>query len=528
MWSCTWQYCLWKLAKRKLLLCVWLLVCYSILGFEILLILYSGNTSAHCGGGCQSGNCIGAPAVPGPSASAAPANPLGGYFNIVGQSGVPAMHAGLLPNGRVFFLDKLENYTQLRTPNGYYAMSSEYDPQTNVAVPLTYATNAFCSGGAFLPDGSVVNVGGNAALPWVDPNIGDGFTAIRRLKRSATDASLNGMGWIEFSSNKLASARWYASAQTMPDGSVFVASGSLNGLDPTVMSNNNPTYEVLNSDGTSRGVNTAMDILVKNQPYYMYPFIHLLNDGTLFVFVSKSAQIFDVGSNTIVKELPDLPGDFRTYPNTGGSVLLPLSSSNNWSPDIIICGGGVYQDITSPTDPSCGRIQPMSPNADWEMESMPEGRCMVEGILLPDGTVIWLNGGSRGAQGFGLMVDPTYEALLYNPAKPLGQRFSTLASSTIARLYHSVALLLLDGTLMVAGSNPVQMPILQPDANNSYVTEFRVENYVPPYLQGENANRRPTNIVIQSKTIPVNGYVFIVTFDTPAFTSNVQVVLYHG
>lgn len=158
------------------------------------------------------------------------------------------MHAGVLPNGQVFFLDKLENYTQLRTPDGYYAMSAEYNPLTNTPVPLTYATNAFCSGGSYLPDGRVINVGGNGALTWLDPNIGSGFTAIRYLDRSSTDASLNGQGWSE-PGNKLASARWYATAQTMPDGTVFVASGSLNGLDPTVAANNNPTYEILSPQG---------------------------------------------------------------------------------------------------------------------------------------------------------------------------------------------------------------------------------------------------------------------------------------
>jgi hypothetical protein len=91
-------------------------------------------------------------------------------------------------------------------------------------------------------------VGGNAPLTWLDPNIGDGFTAIRYLERSTTDPSLNGQGWSE-PGNKLASARWYPTAQTMPDGTVFVASGSLNGLDPTVLSNNNPTFEILSPLG---------------------------------------------------------------------------------------------------------------------------------------------------------------------------------------------------------------------------------------------------------------------------------------
>ena len=271
-----------------------------------------------------------------------------------------------------------------------------------------------------------------------------------------------------------------------------------------------------------------MDILVKNQPYYMYPFVHLMCDGNLFVFVSKACQVFNVGSDTIVKELPDLPGDYRTYPNTGGSVMLPLSSSNQWQPDIIICGGGAYQDISSPTDPSCGRMQPLSANPIWEMDSMPEGRGMVEGTLLPDGTVLWLNGGERGAQGFGLMADPALEALFYNPTLPLGQRWNTGASSTIARLYHSVAVLLPDATVLIAGSNPVQMPMLEPDAANPYVTEFRVENYVPPYLQGESADRRPTNVQLSSTTIPADGSIFLCSFTIPPNTQNMEFVLYHG
>ena len=215
--------------------------CCSMYGF-------CGSTSAHCGAGCQSGSCLSAPVVAAPGPSPAPAAPQSGSFAVVGQSGVPAMHAGLLPNGQVFFLDKLENYTQLKTLDGYYAMSAEYDPVINAPVALSYLTNAFCSGGSYLADGRVINVGGNAPLTWLDPNIGDGFTAIRYLERSSTDASFNGQGWSE-PGNKLASARWYATAQTMPDGTVFVASGSLNGLDPTVLQNNNPTYEILSPEG---------------------------------------------------------------------------------------------------------------------------------------------------------------------------------------------------------------------------------------------------------------------------------------
>ena len=51
------------------------------------------------------------------------------------------MHAGLMPNGRVIFLDKVENYTQIKLPDGQYAYSAEYDPDTNKAVGIQYSVS---------------------------------------------------------------------------------------------------------------------------------------------------------------------------------------------------------------------------------------------------------------------------------------------------------------------------------------------------------------------------------------------------
>ncbi|KHJ35015.1 putative glyoxal oxidase [Erysiphe necator] len=494
--------------------------CCSLYGF-------CGNSSSHCGAGCQSGNCDVVPIkVPDPKPAPLARNP--GSFKVIGISGVAAMHAGLMPNGKVFFLDKLQNYSQIRTKDGEYAMSAEFNPKSGRPVALSYSTNAFCSGGAFLADGRVISVGGNAPLDFINPKIGDGFRAIRTLYRSSTNPYLDGRPWEEPKSRKLSTARWYPTVQTMPDGSVFVASGSLNGLYPENLKNNNPTYEMLDRKGNPWGKSYELDILVKNQPYYMYPFINVLPDSNLFIFVSKQAQVFNHKKNKVIKQLPDLPGDYRTYPNTGGSVLLPLSSANNWKAEIVICGGGTYQDITSPTDASCGRIAPLDADPKWEMESMPVGRGMIEGILLPDGTTIWLNGGSKGAQGFGLMSDPVLEALLYDPDKPVGQRFTTLASSEIPRLYHSCALLLLDGTVLVVGSNPVELPKLKPDAHDPYVTEYRVEQYTPPYLQGNKAKKRPTKVKISTKSLKADGSKFHISFYVSSGAKKLKIVLYHG
>ena len=511
--------------------CKFLLPFIYALDVGTLRCTVCGNTAAHCGQGCQSGPCVGAPVVPAPGPSPAPKNPNGGSLTTwTTQAGVPAMHAGLMPNGKVIFLDKVENYTQIKLANGQYAYSAEYDPVGKKVVGLQYKTNAFCSGGMFLPDGRWASLGGNGPLDFIDPTVGDGFRSIRTLSRPS-DGSKDGQPWVEDANNKLSTARWYATAQTLANGNTFVASGSLNGLDPTVAGNNNPTWELLDPSGKSNGKSVNMTILVKNQPYYMYPFIHLMKDGNLFVMVAKSAESFNVATNKTITSYPDLPGDYRTYPNTGGSVLLPLTSANQWNPDVVICGGGAYQDINSPTEPSCGRIQPLATGAKWEMDSMPEGRGMVEGTLLPDGTVVWVNGANSGAQGFGVAKNPTYEVLLYDPTAALGKRWSTGPTSTIARLYHSVALLLLDGTLMIAGSNPVEQPILTPvpgkTPSEDYITEFRVENYVPPYLSGPNATKRPTAVALGSKSLKV-GTTFTVTFTAPTGNKAVKVALYHG
>lgn len=92
---------------------------------------------------------------------------------------------------------------------------------------------------------------------------------------------------------------------------------------------------------------------------------------------------------------------------------------------------------------------------------------------LPDGTYLILNGAFRGEAGFGLATGPNLNAVLYDPAKPLHQRFSVMANTTVARMYHSEATLMDDGRVIVSGSDPQ-------DAR--YPQEYRVEVFTPPYI----------------------------------------------
>jgi hypothetical protein len=92
---------------------------------------------------------------------------------------------------------------------------------------------------------------------------------------------------------------------------------------------------------------------------------------------------------------------------------------------------------------------------------------------LPDGTYLILNGAVAGQAGFGLASEPNLNAVLYNPTQPVGSRMTIMANTTIARLYHSEAVLLLDGRVLVSGSDPEAPGLIQ---------EYRVEVFIPPYL----------------------------------------------
>ena len=125
-----------------------------------------------------------------------------GRFELAGRSGVPVMHAALLPNGNVVFLDKLENYTEARLPNGRYAYSTIYNPRNHELQPLAVLSNAFCCGGTFLDDGTLITTGGNGPLMWLDDSIADGFDALRYLYNKERSGN-----WVEHADVKMSSKR---------------------------------------------------------------------------------------------------------------------------------------------------------------------------------------------------------------------------------------------------------------------------------------------------------------------------------
>jgi len=128
----------------------------------------------------------------------------------------------------------------------------------------------------------------------------------------------------------------------------------------------------------------------------------------------------------------------------------------------------------------------------WEVEKMPDRRCVFDGSLLPNGEIILL-GGQR--QGVGDLVnvstynggnEPHNEAWLYSPDKAKGQRFTkTGALTRIARLYHATSIITSNGDIFVGGSsNAAFWKGARPqDFDRSpTVNEFRNEIFSPSFL----------------------------------------------
>jgi hypothetical protein len=93
---------------------------------------------------------------------------------------------------------------------------------------------------------------------------------------------------------------------------------------------------------------------------------------------------------------------------------------------------------------------------------MNHGRTRLNAVILPDRTVFVSGGGSEGE------ARPVLESEIYDPQSGT---WTVTATATVPRLYHSVALLLPDGRVATAGSNP--------DRGDD---ELRIEIYHPPYL----------------------------------------------
>ncbi|KAH7049316.1 hypothetical protein B0J12DRAFT_101347 [Macrophomina phaseolina] len=386
----------------------------------------------------------------------------GSYELLIGGVVIPLVSIPAR-NGKIAFVEKFG--TGPPNSTGAYELDPSLINDFSAAWRTMHVkTDVFCSGGVTLPDraGRILNVGGWSA---------DSLYGVRLYWPDGTLGTAGTNDWEEnYQELALQAGRWYPSAMVMANGSVLVV-GGMDGSNGNAV----PNMEVV--PRPAGGQLVYADYLLRTHPYSTYPFLAVLPSGGIFISYYNEARILDENSLQTIQTLPNIPGAVnrpdggRTYPFEGTAVLFPQHAPYTDPVRVLICGGSAPGQ--PPALDNCVHMTPDAPEDGWTIERMPSKRVISCMTALPDGTYLILNGAFRGEAGFGLATGPNLNAVLYDPAKPLHQRFSVMANTTVARMYHSEATLMDDGRVIVSGSDPQ-------DAR--YPQEYRVEVFTPPYI----------------------------------------------
>jgi hypothetical protein len=323
-----------------------------------------------------------------------------GQWSAVTNWPTRAVHATLLPDGRVFFVS-------------YYAESLQpniWDPVSNTFTGTAASSFAlFCAGHTTLADGRVFIAGGHLA-----DYVGYAHAVI-------FDPATNGFTTLP----DMNAPRWYPTVTTLPSGDVLVVSGDIN--SNTNVDSLPQVFQF--STKTWRNLTTAQ----LSQPLYPN------------MLVAPNGKVFNAG-----------PSRQTRYLDTSGTgawsnvAVLNFTGFRDYGPAVMYDAGKVL-DVGG-ADPPTATAEVIDLNAAtpaWKYSgSMHYPRRQHNAVILPDGKVFIVGGSS--AAGFDTSTSPVLPTEMWDPAT--GQ-FTVMASIATYRGYHSVAMLLADGRVLSAGGN---------------------------------------------------------------------------
>ena len=355
-------------------------------------------------------------------------------------------------------------------------LAAVWDPVAGTITQQSLTWDMFCSGISILPDGRPFVVSGTLHY---DPFEGIVNTAVY----SPTTGQFTNM-------QNLAHGRWYPTTTVLGDGRVMAFSG----LTETGSTNSSVEIYTVGTGWSSQYASPFTPPL--------YPWMHLLPNGNVFFSGSSpTSAIFNPNTDTWTTNVATTNyGGTRTY---GTSVLLPLTPANSYKPVVMIMGGA------NPATATTEMIDLSVTKPKWVYgPSMSQARIEMSSVLLPNGKVLALGGSvnDEDATTAGLNAD------LYDP---VSNTFSSAGTNAYPHLYHSVALLMPDATVMITGGNP-QRGTFEP----------HMEVYSPAYLFTTNgsgqvvAATRPTISSVSSSTLSYGG-AFQVTTPNAANISSV-------
>ncbi len=351
-----------------------------------------------------------------------------GYWELLPvDSHVLAVHAVLMHTGQVLFFAGSGN--NVPNFNAHLVRSVVWDYQQGTFYDPGCPFDVFCASQTVLADGKVLVAGGTDKY---DDFVGSQATYL-------FDPTLR--QWIRV--DDMDAHRWYPTLVTMGDGRAVVGSG------------NQVPNEVFDPAIGWRPLPNTTSLP-------LYPHLLLLQDGRLLYTggqlgnATVDPRVINAltGAEQAVAGLRD-----KAKRDQGSSILLPPAQAQR----VMVIGGGGAPSATKRTDIVDLSAGPggaaFHPGPD-----LAKARGLCNSVILPDRTVLVTGGGLHGET----RADAVHLAEIYDPAT---NTMRSVAEATVSRLYHSVALLLPDGRVVTAGSNP--------DRGDD---ELRLELYHPPYL----------------------------------------------
>ncbi len=344
-----------------------------------------------------------------------------------------AVHAHLLPTGKVFFWGRMGE-------------SRLWDPAHPTAgfVDVTKSYQLYCTGHAFLPDGRLLIVGG-------------AISTVGNPKGDARGTIFNPATGAFSTATAMAQGRYYPTLTTLPSGQILAFSGSdQTGVPVTVP-------EI--GDGVTWRRLTTAPLSIPN-PYYPA------------MFVAPNGKVFLAGFPATTRYLSvDGTGAWTTVA-TRKVADRTMGSAVMYAPGkILYVGGG------DPPTNSAEVIDLTQGTPSWQLVSpMRFARRQTNTTILADGSVLVTNGSS--GPGFNDFTSPVFDAELWKPAT---KSWSLMARENAGRTYHSTTLLLPDARVLSGGSGEGGGV----DYANSQLT---IQVFSPPYLYNADGTlaARPT------------------------------------
>lgn len=399
----------------------------------------------------------------------------GAFGEVLPWSFIP-IHAALLPDGKVMTFGATPADGQGGFDFDLWDPTRGTGPEAHLKLPNQMELDSFCVGAVLQASNSAVMLAG-----------GNSNERVAQFGYKTPRAGLTAMPSMTY-------PRYYATVTTVPSGRILVTGGS-----PAYgnQASASPISEIYTPGqgwrelpGTANSPMRRADQATSGNPFW-YPHIYPTGANEVFVLGGRYSYYLNHSGNGAVRDVRSI-----ARPNWGAT-----STGLMFRPGLVMqIGGGSYANNTGDgrMGSDVATIFDLRPRVATSRDTrMRFKRHWASSVVLPNGEVLVVG----GSEGNNELVNVANTAEIYDPATG---RWRTDATMRTPRLYHSTALLMKDGRVLVGGGG-APGPIVARNA----------EIYTPAFLLDRAGRPAPRPSIRTGPVRVALGRTFRVTTDKP-------------